>query len=276
LIDAADREWTTPAVRWIPDLEPATLGRFDTILATDMPSERRLRRMGMAPERLAVAGPLTEAAVPLDCSTRLHGELAALLVGRPVWLAARAHEKEIGLILAAHGRASRLAHRLLLVLVPASTSDSDAVMAQVDAAGFRVCRWDSGEMPDENTQIVLTSGPEDLGLWYRIAPLSFMGGSLVADHTGHDPLEAAALGSAIVYGPSVGRHLASYSRLAEAGAARIINDMESLATAVSQLIAPDRAAAMAHAGWDVVSAGAAMTDKVVDLVLDHLDRAEAR
>lgn len=276
LIDADDRDWTTPAMRWMPDLAPVTLSLFDTILATDEPAERRLRRMGLAAENIVTAGPLTEAAVPLDCSLRLHEELAALLVGRPVWLAARAHPDEVGVILRTHGRASRLAHRLLLVLVPGSAAENSSILAQVGAAGFRVCHWDAGEMPDENTQIVLTSGPEELGLWYRLSPLAYMGGSLVSGHQGHDPLEAAALGSAILYGPAVGRHLASYSRLAEAGAARIVNDVDSLTAAVSQLIAPDRAAAMAHAGWDIISAGAAMTDRVVDLVTDRLDRLEAR
>lgn len=275
LIDADDRDWTTPASRWLPDLAPATLAQFETILATDESSERRLRRMGVAPQQLAVVGPLTEAAVPLDCSIRLHEELAALLVGRPLWLAARLHPDEVDVILHAHARASRLAHRLLLFLVPDDSRHQHAIAAQVDAAGFRVCHWDAGEMPDENTQIILAPGPEELGLWYRLAPLAFIGGSLVPGRQGHDPLEAAALGSAILYGPVVGRHLSSYSRLAEAGAARIVKDADTLAAAVSQLIAPDRAAAMAHAGWDIISAGAAMTDQVVDLVLDRLDRMEA-
>ncbi|SNR32962.1 3-deoxy-D-manno-octulosonic acid transferase [Puniceibacterium sediminis] len=275
LIDADDREWTTPSARWLPDLAPATLGQFDSILATDESSERRLRRMGVSPENLTLAGPLTEAAVPPDCPIRQHEEMAALLVGRPLWLAARLHPDEVDVILRAHGRASRLAHRLLLFVVPDNPADQAVIAAQVDAAGFRVCHWDAGEMPDENTQIILASGPEELGLWYRLAPLAFIGGSLVPGRQGHDPLEAAALGSAILYGPAVGRHLASYSRLAEAGAARIVKDVDTLSAAVSQLIAPDRAAAMAHAGWDIISAGAAMTDQVVDLVLDRLDRMEA-
>ncbi|MGY9047462.1 hypothetical protein P775_11860 [Puniceibacterium antarcticum] len=275
LIDADDREWTTPGARWLPDLAPGTLAHFDTILATDSAAERRLRRMGFPPEHLIVAGPLTEAAVPLDCSIRQHEEMAALLVARPVWLAARLHPDEVSLVLRAHGRASRLAHRLLLIVVPDDPADQHAVAEQVEAAGFRVCHWDAGEMPDEDTQVLLTSGPEDLGLWYRVAPLAFVGGSLVPGLPGHDPLEAAALGSAILYGPAVGRHLASYSRLAEAGAARIVNDIDSLATAVSHLIAPDRAAAMALAGWETVTAGAAMTDRVVDLMVDRFDRMEA-
>ena len=275
LIDADDRDWTTPAMRWLPDLAPVTLGHFDRILATSRLAEQRLRRIGVEPERLAIAGPLTEAALALDCPPALHEKMAALLGGRPVWLASRLHEDEVRPVLRAHGRASRLSHRLLLVLVPQEPEQHEAIQRQVDDTGFRVCHWNTGEMPDENTQILVAPGPEELGLWYRLAPIVFMGGSLVAGQHGHDPLEAAALGSAILYGPAVGRHLPSYSRLAEAGAARIVNDVDSLTSAVSQLIAPDRAAAMAHAGWDIVSAGAAMTDMVVDLVLDRIDRIEA-
>ena len=54
-----------------------------------------------------------------------------------------------------------------------------------------------------------------------------------------------------------------------------MNDATALATAVSRLIAPDQAAVMAHAGWDVISRGAALTDKVIDLVQDTLDQQEA-
>jgi hypothetical protein len=57
--------------------------------------------------------------------------------------------------------------------------------------------------------------------------------------------------------------------------ARIVNDATALGTAVSRLIAPDQAAVMAHAGWDVISRGAAVTDKVIDLVQDTLDQQEA-
>ena len=93
---------------------------------------------------------------------------------------------------------------------------------------------------------------------------------------GCDPLDAAALGSAVLYGPKVRHYMASYSRLAAAGAARIVNDSDALGAAVSTLIAPEHAAAMAHAGWDVISQGAALTDRVLDLVQDALDLEAAR
>lgn len=129
-------------------------------------------------------------------------------------------------------------------------------------------------MPDENTQVLLVSDDSELGLWYRLSPLCFLGGSLAGKTGGQSPMMAAALGSAILYGPNVGRHLESYSRLVAAGAARIVKDMESLSAAVSHLIAPDRAAAMAHAGWNVVSAGAETADLMLSQVNEWLDSLE--
>ena len=129
-------------------------------------------------------------------------------------------------------------------------------------------------MPDENTQVFVAENPGELGLWYRLAPLSFLGGSLVPGHGGHDPFEAATLGSAILTGPTSGG-IGAYTRLVEAGAARIVRDTDSLAAAVSNLIAPDQAAAMAHAGWDVISAGAALADAVVAELGDLLDKRGA-
>ena len=119
---------------------------------------------------------------------------------------------------------------------------------------------------------MVTDDPGDRGLFFRVAPVSFLGSSLVQGNGGCDPLDAAALGSAVLYGPKVRHFMASYTRLAAAGAARIVNDADALGTAVSRLIAPDQAATMAHAGWDVISQGAALTDRVVDLVQDALDQ----
>ncbi|MFZ5964541.1 3-deoxy-D-manno-octulosonic acid transferase [Thalassococcus sp. BH17M4-6] len=275
LVGASDQPWHTPAPRWLPDVAPAVLQRFDMIFTEDAAAEWRLSRMGVPRSILRRSGPLSEATLPLDCPRRLHEEMAEALAGRPVWLAARVRRSEVDCILRAHRSAARLAHRLLLILVPADPQDADDIARAASATGFRICDWDADGQPDEHTQILVTQGPDELGLWYRLAPLSFIGGSLAAGLGGHDPLEASALGSAVLYGPHVGGHLTSYTRLIEAGAARIVRDEETLSAAVSQLIAPDRAAAMAHAGWDVVSAGAEMTDRVVEQALDWLDRAGA-
>jgi 3-deoxy-D-manno-octulosonic-acid transferase len=120
----------------------------------------------------------------------------------------------------------------------------------------------------------LTSAQDELGLWYRIAPLSFLGSSLASGQHGLDPLQAAGLGTAILYGPNVRNYMPSYTRLAAAGAARIVNDTRALGVAVAQLISPDHAASMAMSGWDVVSQGTDVTDRITELVAIALDAVE--
>lgn len=270
-IGTATDNWNVPAPIWLPDCTAATLALFDRIYAENDVALRRLRRHGLTEVDLRQAGTLNDTAPTLDCPRELHEEMAQILAGRPSWLAARVRAAEAGDVLRAHQRATRLTHRLLLFLVPATPEDGRAISARVRASDLRAGNWDDGDMPDENTQVLMTEDASELGLWYRLAPISFLGGSLRPGAGGEDPLEAAAHGTALLYGPNVGRHLASYSRLAEAGAARIVRDGDTLATAVSHLVAPDRAAAMAHAGWDVVSQGAALTDALVSLVYGWID-----
>lgn len=271
LLGAEDAAWDTPAPMWVPDCAPATLALFDRLFASSDAALRRLRRSGLGEDRLRRGGPLSETAPPLDYVPDQHEEMAEVLSGRPVWIAARARADETPDILSAHRRALRLAHRLLLILVPADAAEGRQITEIARKSDLRLACWEAGDIPDENTQVLLTEDSADLGLWYRLAPVAFLGGSLRPGHGGEDPFEAAAHGTALLYGPNVGRHLSAYTRMVDAGAARIVRDFDSLAVAVSQLVAPDRAAAMAHAGWDVVSQGAELTDDVITLTLDWID-----
>jgi len=112
----------------------------------------------------------------------------------------------------------------------------------------------------------------ELGLWYRLASVSFVGGSW-EPIGGHNPFEPAALGSAILHGPYVTNFVDIYQRLTDARAARLVSSPQALAEAVDELLAPDRAAIMAHAAWEVVSAGADVTDRAKAILLETLDGA---
>ena len=276
LVDAANAAWRQPSKSWLPDASAGALGMFHLILAQDRSAAQRMRKLGVASSQIEVATPVEPEVFPLSSQDGLHEEMTALLAGRPVWLAAKIHLEEADSVLRAHRRAARLAHRLLLVVVPRNPEDEPAMAQLAQDTGLRLARWDHGEMPDENTQVVLAGDDSELGLWYRLAPLSFLGGAMAGSSGGQSPMMAAALGSAILYGPNVGHHLDSYSRLVAAGGARIVRDMDSLSAAVTHLIAPDRAASMAHAGWNVVSAGAETVDLILSQINDWLDAYEVR
>lgn len=271
LINCTGDGFKTPVLKWLPDTSGATLQLFHRVFCIGKTAEARLRRAGVDRRQISRGSRLTETPAPLEYDDTQHETLSDLIHGRPVWLAARVRGDECATILAAHDRATRLAHRLLLILVPETEEDGVVCDAVAQESELRLCRWDMGDDLDENTQVMLCETSDELGLWYRLSPLVFMGGSIVPGHGGSEPLEAAALGSAIIYGPNVGKHLSSYSRLVEAGAARIVRDTESLSGAVTQLLAPDRAASMAHAGWDVVSSSAMVADKIVETVQDCVD-----
>lgn len=275
LVDADEENLDRASWRWFPDMPRAVLGLFTEILTRTEAAARLVRRFG-APERIVtVTGAFQEGAMTLPFSAAEREEMAGLLRSRPIWLASRIHRDELATVLETHREVSRLAHRSVLIVVPDDLQDCAGMRATLDAQGWRVAVWSEGEMPSETTQVILADTRGEMGLWYRLAPVTFMGSSLVSGQHGRDPNEPAAHGSAILYGPNVGRYLNRYSRYAEAGAARIVRDSQTLTAAVQRLIAPDQAAVMAHAAWDVASRGAAVTDRIQDMLLDRLDRLDA-
>ncbi len=271
LIDADTKGFDGRRDRWLPDLTRDLLTRFSAVLTRSDAGLRRLAQLGLPRTDIEVTSPLLAGGQALQCADSDLAELSAALGGRPVWFAAQTSLAEVPIVLTAHRQALRLSHRLLLILHPADPIDVDATVDQAMSRDFNVNHWNGVTPPDDSTQVMIADDTADLGLFYRVAPVSFLGSSLLSDKGGFDPFEAAALGSAVLYGPKVRRFMPSYTRLAAAGAARIVNDADALGTAVSRLIAPDQAAAMAHAGWDVISQGAALTDRVIDLVQDALD-----
>lgn len=276
LVDADEALLIRPGWRWFPDLPKALFSRFSVIMARSANAARDLRRIGTGDTKVTVTGPFLEGAVALPYNQSDHDELSDLLRGRHVWLAAMAQVDEVRVILEAHKNVSKLAHRALLVIVPDDITETAAFRQQLAEGGWRHAIWSEGDLPEEATQVLLADTRGELGLWYLLASVTFMGSSLATGQVGRDPNEPAAHGSAILYGPNVSRYVTGYTRYAEAGAACLVRDAGSMATAVERLIAADQSAAMAHAAWDVASQGAAVMDRILDLVQDTLDVVEKR
>lgn len=271
LIDADTAGFDSKRDKWLPDLSRQLLEPFAALMVRSSDGLKKLEQIGLDTARIALLQPLEAGGHALACDDRNLSDWSQMLGGRSVWLASNVQLEEFKIVLDAHREALRLSHRLLLVLHPSHGGLTEQFRTSLTDEGFRFADWSQEEEPDDATQVVLAPDHQDLGLFYRLAPVSFMGSSLVNGYNGRNPFEAAALGSAVLYGPNVSRFMPFYTRLAHAGAARMVNDGETLSTAVVRLIAPDQAATMAHAGWDVVSQGADVTDKVIDLVHAVLD-----
>ncbi|MEY8841682.1 3-deoxy-D-manno-octulosonic acid transferase [Cribrihabitans sp. XS_ASV171] len=261
--------------RWLPDLARATLDVFDRIRVTDEETGRAIRRTGIAGSKVKVAPLLRVGASPRPWPEDELAQITRIFAGRPVWLSAWTQPKEFISVLSAHRQALRLLHRLVLVIHVADPAEAAPLNARLRHMDLRCSDWDAGGEIEDTTQVVLSAYGEDLGLWYRVSPLTFLGSSLETGGGGQDPMTAAALGSALLHGPDTGSHRELYARLARAGAARSVRDAESLGQAVVELLAPDRAAAMALAGWQVVTEGAEAMDSLIELIQEQLDDRRA-
>ena len=276
LIDAEAARLSRTAWQWFPDLPKSLIRRFERIIAGSDEAARQLRRIGAAERQLTISGPFRAGSVALPVNRDDREAVTAALGGRPAWLTAKLRPDELEVVLTAHRDVTRLAHRLLLIVAPAEVADAPEFRTRIAGQGWRVAVWSEAGMPTETTQIVLADTPEQMGLWYSLAAVTLMASSLTEGHDGGDPREPAAHGSAILHGPHTGAHGALYALYREAGAARRVTDARALASAVEELIAPDRSAGMAHAAWDLSSQGAEVTDRIVELVQDTLDAPSAR
>ena len=275
LIDALSQSGTR---RWLQSLFGVTralLQHFDRILAQDEAAARRLRRQGAPAWRLDVAGKMEETTGAMPCTEAERDAMAGFLRSRPVWVAVAVPEVEESSVIAALRIALRLSHRLLLILVPEDPARGPALADYVSKElGLNVSVRSRDEDPDSEDQVYVADTEGEFGLWYRLAPLCYMGGTLFGGNRPRHPFEAAALGSAILFGTMTGLHADAYHRLADAGAARLIRNALELGDAVSDLMSPDKAAQMAHDAWAVSTSGAEVTDSVMRLLLDALDSVE--
>ncbi|SDX09867.1 glycosyltransferase N-terminal domain-containing protein [Allgaiera indica] len=248
-------------------LARAMLGRFDAILAQDDQTARRLTALGAPAARVRVTGTLKEDAAAPDCDPAELARLQALLGARPRWLAASTHPGEEEVAAKAH----RAFPDHLLILAPRHPERGAALAAELRAAGWTVAQRAAGEDPGPETRIYLADTLGEMGLWFRLAPISFVGGSLT-EVGGHNPYEPAALHSAILHGPHVANFAPIYARLAAADGALEVRDAESLAQALAALSSAGAAQAQAERARDAATEAAGATRTALETILSALDR----
>jgi len=216
---------------------PATarqlFGAFAAIYAQTDSTARVLETLGAERARVRVSGNMKAAAgaPPHDSGTL--DQLREVLDGRKVWAAVSTHPGEEEAVLAAHARVRADHPGALLVLVPRHPPRADAIAGLIRDAGFTLSRRSKSDPLTGDVFLADTLG--ETGLWFRLAPIVFLGGSLVPVG-GHNPWEPVAAGDATLTGPLRASVAADMDLLERAGALRTVTDGASLGLAVSALM----------------------------------------
>ena len=253
-----------------PSLIGPLLACFELCLAQDDAQAERLRRLGAA--GASSVGDLKTAAAPLPVDDSELARIAAHAADRPLWLAASTHQGEEEAAADAHRALMRERPGLLTIIAPRHPVRADAIAAMLTARGLNVARRSGGEPLDSSTDIYLADTLGELGLFYRLAGIAFVGGSLTP-MGGHNPLEAALLDCAILHGPDMSNCAAMSESLATAGATIAINNAAELAAAIRRLLNdPVERAARAAAAAGVAADNRAVLDAVLTRIAPWLDR----
>lgn len=277
LLDSGNAMALSKQLQRYPGLTASTLRHFTRILTGDATTSQALQNAGAAASLIETIGVMDRQANPPRCVEAEREALARLLGLRPVWLAAGLHSSEYETVIAAHSQAMRRSHRLLLILSPSDMDQGDEIATYLMGADQSFAQRSKDQEPDDEIHIYIADTPEELGLWYRLAPITFIGHTLtISPPGGATPFDAANLGSSILFGPNATVHHDALQRLHRAGAALLVNDTDALAGAVETLLSPDIAADMAHAAWRVCSAGAEVTARVTNLLTTAIARYEAQ
>lgn len=205
--------------------------RFALIAAQDEASAARLADLGAGVVR--ITGSLKAAAPPLAADPQELARLQSALQGRRIWVAASTHPGDEAEVLAA---LPALGDRLA-IMAPRDIARADAIAEGLAAQGIRFARRSRGQVPGQGDQLWLADSYGEMGLWYRLAEATLVGGGF--DRIGgHNPWEPAVLGKSVLHGPDTANFAADYARLDAAGAALAVKP-GGLAAA---LTAPDLAA----------------------------------
>ncbi|TJZ90453.1 3-deoxy-D-manno-octulosonic acid transferase [Paracoccus gahaiensis] len=248
------------------------LTQLASVMVTDADSLAQARRISLPAARMAMTGPVSEIREPLHCSETERVSMAQQMNGRHAWFAASLPAPEEAVVLDAHQAALRRSHRALLILAPRDPARIDGLARDIEAGGLSVARRSEDEDFGDEIQVLLTDGPTEMGLWYRLAPVSFMGGTLCGDEAAmRHPFEPAALGSAIVHGPEAGAFRTEWQQLDGAQAARQVRGPEDLCQAIADLTQPVPIATLASNAWTVSTGGADVAIRIAERVLAAID-----
>jgi 3-deoxy-D-manno-octulosonic-acid transferase len=212
----------------------ALLGRFDICLAQSQTDAERFAALGSRNVITTGNLKLDVPAPPAD-SAKLQRLMTAVR-GRPIIVAASTHPGEEELLLKAHRSLAGFFPSLLSVIVPRHPDRGETIARMITASGLQTALRSREELPTATTDIYVADTMGELGLFYRLAGIVFMGGSLV-EHGGQNPIEAVKLGASIVHGPHVFNFTDVYEALDGAGGARRADTPEALAKQLGHLLA---------------------------------------
>ncbi len=273
MINARMSEKSAKGYRRFSALTRLTLHDVSAVAAQAEADAERLIALGVPQNKLKVTGN-TKFDAHLAASLREQAEIERQGWGiqRAVWIAASTHEGEDEIVLEAHRTLSAQFPNALLVLVPRHPERFDRVAELITADGWRMARRSLKQPVTKDIQVYLADTMGELQFLFGTADVAFVGGSLIPIG-GHNPIEPAAFGVPVLFGPHRFNFSDIASLLISQGAAREVGSAHSLAQALQQLLGnANLRQQWGEKGKAVVEANRGARDMVMQMIRQALPK----
>lgn len=207
--------------------------RFDVVLAQN--ERLALGFAALGARNVQSVGNLKIDAPPPPVDLGELERLRSALNGRPLFVAASTHEGEEEIVAQAHRELARAFERFLTIIAPRHPERGTAIAERLKDLGLSVAQRSLGALPSERTDVYVADTIGELGTLYALAPIAFIGGSLV-ERGGQNPIEAVRHGVAVLTGPHHQNFRDAYRTLLRHQGAIEVGSAKSIAAAVSQLL----------------------------------------
>ena len=240
------------------------LGCFSLCLGQSEEDAYRLRVLGA--KDAVCLGNLKYAGLPLPIDERAKDDLLKQIGSRPLWLASSTHNDEEVRVAKVHKRLKEKFSDLLTIIAPRHPHRGKEVAAELNRLGLTTALRSAQEMITPKTDIYIADTIGEMGLWYDIAGIVFIGGSLIP-HGGQNFIEPSRVRDAVIVGPHMHNFTDAMSRAKKADAVMQVVDTEELGEVVSELLANKN---LLEAKQSLAYNWAASETKVLDGIMDKI------
>jgi 3-deoxy-D-manno-octulosonic-acid transferase len=210
--------------------------RFAVVLAQNEALARRFHTLGAT--SAVPAGSLKVDAPPPPVDDAELARLKPALGGRALLVAASTHEGEDQIIADAHRELARTLPNLCTIIAPRHPERGGAIAEMLASRGFNVARRSQGRLPGRESDAYVADTIGELGMLYKLAPVAFIGGSLV-DRGGQNPIEAVRQGAVVLTGPHWQNFSDTYRALIDHRGAIVVRSAEEIASAARRLLSDE-------------------------------------
>ncbi|MTI18636.1 3-deoxy-D-manno-octulosonic acid transferase [Rhodobacteraceae bacterium RKSG542] len=257
----------------LPPFTKAVLGGVRVVLAQSARDGARFKSLGVPHVRSV--GNIKFDGASLDVNEKMLGEFQSGIGERPVWLAASTHPGEEELVMQAHLALKQKYPDLLTIIVPRHPARGALLRSEIEDKGVTVAQRSKGEAISDDIGVYLADTLGELGVFFKLCSIVFMGGSLVPVG-GHNILEPAQFDCAILSGREVANNAALFKAFENAEAIVMVDDAGELSREVDELLSnPESVKAYASSARKLFDAGRGALARTCDALAPYLPKLDA-